>query len=482
MLINRRHKAYFAAINNSWRSIFVIAVPMVLALITYNLFFVIDRFMMLNYSVDAMNAVVASSNFCSVISCFFSGLAGMSEIYVGRYNGAKQFRLAAQPTWQMIYLALASCVIFFPLGYFSNWLNLLPEYYEAVGVNYQRIIMYGGPLTVLYVTLVAFFAGHGRSNLVTLCSLVGIVSNIVFDYLLIYGVKGWWPAYGESGAAYSTLITQAIQLVILAAIFFSRRYREHFRTGRPKVIPALANEIAVKGFPIACNEAMTMLAWYVIVTLVDFISKDVATIYALGSSIFSLQVFLGDGLCKSSAALAANFIGRGDLKGIHTVVWRLIVIAQLLIGGLIGLGWLVAQNNWMFSAGGNFMHIMHQHHDHVVNMLIILFAYVEVDSVMSILWGVLIAGGDTAFSSFMYQLMLWVCVVVPVGVLFMMHRLTGVEQPFGLSLWWAIVTTGIFLWRYFGKKWNQPILTLDVPLTGDSEPQPTVSECAPPKL
>ncbi|MDR3151460.1 MAG: hypothetical protein LBT67_01235, partial [Holosporaceae bacterium] len=117
-----------------------ITVPIMISMASVFLMLLIDRAMLASYSMDSMNAATMSGNFVCIFTFMYTGIADSAEIFVGQYNGTKQYDKLAAPVWQMIYMSLASCMISIPIAYFSDYINTLPHYYLKEGVTYQQIL------------------------------------------------------------------------------------------------------------------------------------------------------------------------------------------------------------------------------------------------------------------------------------------------------------------------------------------------------
>lgn len=77
-----------------------IAIPLMLSVLSGNLMMFMDRLILAHYSLAAMNAITAASSICMVIQYGTIGIAAIAEIFVGQYNGSKQYNMVAQPVWK----------------------------------------------------------------------------------------------------------------------------------------------------------------------------------------------------------------------------------------------------------------------------------------------------------------------------------------------------------------------------------------------
>lgn len=216
-------------IDSSIKSILHVTLPVILSTMSISLMFLIDRFFLAGYSVDTMNAACISGNFVAMLSLFFIGITGSAGVFVGQYNGARKYNMLVAPVWQMIYFSLASVPFFLLLAYFSPHLNMLPPYFLKDGVVYQQTLMCLGFLGPLRVSITAFFVGQGKTKIIACSALIGAITNIVLDYVLIYGVQEIISSMGCRGAAIATNISEIVQVITLSCIFFSRHNRRKFK-------------------------------------------------------------------------------------------------------------------------------------------------------------------------------------------------------------------------------------------------------------
>ena len=318
-------------VDSSWKSIFFVTFPIVLSNLSNAIMYNIDRVMVVAYSVDALNAVNISGNFFAVFSFLFIGITDTAEVYVGQYNGAGNYNRLASPVWQMLYFSLATSLIFFPIAYFSDILNLLPSYYFDDGVIYQKIMMYGGPLFPMFTGLAAFFVGQGRAKVVTLSIICGSCLNIVLDYVLIYGVKGIIPSLGTVGAALATVISQAIQNLMLIIALCSKKNRK-ITLRSCKFDKEIFFGCIKIGAPISVSNFLVLLAWYFVQSMVANLSKEDATIYSISVSRYMLAISLGEGLSKATSTVIANLIGKGSLVETKTAYKKFLILALIASG------------------------------------------------------------------------------------------------------------------------------------------------------
>lgn len=434
-------------INDSFKSILSVTIPILLTTLSSNLMYITDRFMLAGYSINAMNAAVIGGNFVAVFTFMFIGVANTAEVYVGQYNGAKQYGKMANATWQMIYLSILSIFLFFPLAYFTKELNTFPEYLFQDGISYQKPLLYFGFLPVLISALSTFFIGQGKTKIITFIVVFGSFLNAILDYLFIYKAN-----MGCKGAAFATIISEILQIAVLVIVFFSKNNRTIYKTIKNYYFNNKVFKSCIKiGIPLALGNCISILAWYLIQLAFAYTSRDLSTIYNFGINIYILFIFIGEGLNKAIAAISANMMGQNNLIGIKKTYKRFIIIA-LVFGALTAIPLLIFPEKMLGIIDMLHEDISPLYSEIKASLRWLTFGLIF-EAMTYITWGILLSGGDTRYPMLVTQICLWGLIVIPTGILFYYKMLSSPAMIFGLISLWCLSTFLLIYKRYKSLKW-----------------------------
>jgi multidrug resistance protein, MATE family len=212
------------------REMLVIALPMVVSSACGTVMIFTDRLFLSRIGSEQMSAAMGGGLTCFMLTTFVIGLAGYSTALVAQYLGAGQKeRCPAAATQAMILCLLAypAIVACRPLG---HWLfnvmhisagQLVPQ------KIYFDILLYWVIIDLLRNCLSCFFSGIGKTRIVMFASISAMLINVVLDYIFIFGKLGL-PAMGIAGAAYATIIGEALGMGILAAAYFCKSNRDEY--------------------------------------------------------------------------------------------------------------------------------------------------------------------------------------------------------------------------------------------------------------
>jgi MATE family multidrug resistance protein len=413
--------------------------------------FFVDRVILAAYSEQAMYAVIVSGNFVSVFAWMLMGVANTSEVFVGQFNGSRQYDKLAIPVWQMIYMSIMSIGFFLPIAYFSEYINILPDYALEDGLDYQKILFYFGFLPVLVASLSAFFIGQGKAGIVTATVIAGNIINALMDYVFIFTLH-----YGTKGAAMGTVVSNGLQVLVLACVFLNKKNRLSFKTlenfSFNKSMFASCFKV---GIPLSISNFFTILSWALVISIIGQASKELGIIWGFASAVYMLISFFAEGLNKAIAAITSNMIGKRDLESIRLVYKRflffLVVFCLLLAIPLVFVPDIVLK---IFNIGNDLSEIR----DQSVAALRLSLAALLLESAEYITWGVLLAGGDTKYPTLVSQICLWGLVVMPTALLFYTGKLTSVITIYFFMILSFTISLILFYMRYKSLKWYKNLV------------------------
>ena len=105
--------------DGSFRELWAISYPLMLVGLSAHLMIFIDRLILAHYSTEAMNGVVSAWMVCGVFTISVVSVAAIAEVFVGRFNGEKNYQRIGEPVWQMIWFSLMSFAFFIPLSMYG---------------------------------------------------------------------------------------------------------------------------------------------------------------------------------------------------------------------------------------------------------------------------------------------------------------------------------------------------------------------------
>lgn len=202
-------------------------------------------------------------------------------------------------------------------------------------VEYLRVVLGFSIAFVLNNVMVAFVRNDGRPNLAMAAMLVGSLSNIVFDYLLVFPAK-----LGMFGAALATGVSPVISLCILSIHWLKRRNQFHFKW--PKFYLDELRHIIGSGIPSFILEVSNGIVILVFNMVLLSISGDTAVAaYGVIANVALVCVSIFTGIGQGIQPVVSRCYGAGEWSSVKKALgWG--------VGLALGCGVLLTMVGWLF--------------------------------------------------------------------------------------------------------------------------------------
>ncbi len=294
------------------------ALPFLLSNILQALYGAVDMWVVGNFSsniAEIRDSIVAGVNIGSqithLVAMAVSGLTVSGTVLVGQYIGARKNKDASQTVGTMFsMLAIAAVFLTVMMIVFSEpLLHLLntPENAMEHAKEYLIICLSGTIFIFGYNAISSIQRGMGDS--VRPLYFVGIACaiNVVLDLWFVKGL-GW----GAAGAAWATVIAQAISFII-AAIYLSRsRFIFDFKPSSFKISKEKMKMMINIGIPSSVQSIIVNISFLFLTAVVNEIGGEAA---AAGVGIVgkfnSFAILPAVAMSSSVSAFAAQNIGAG---------------------------------------------------------------------------------------------------------------------------------------------------------------------------
>lgn len=326
-----------------YRTMATIAAPIALQSLIGTSLNMVDTMMIGSLGAESIAAVgIANRIFFLFILFVFGGFSGMS-IFTSQFWGKKDLRNIHRVQGIMLgfgflvsglFMALA---LIFPGAIMRIFIDD-PRVIE-LGISYLRIVAWSYPLTAM--TFAYSYASRSvhRTKLPMAASMVALSLNTLLNYTLIYGHFGF-PRLGVEGAATATLISRAIEMLILIGVVYFGK--GHPLAARPKELrdfdSAMVKRVLKTAAPVFVNEATWALGVTVYYIAYGFLGTDAVAVVQICYVVsdFFQSLFMGMG--NAAAVMIGNEIGAGKENRAYQYgakYLRMSVTLAILIGSAL---------------------------------------------------------------------------------------------------------------------------------------------------
>jgi putative MATE family efflux protein len=181
----------------------------------------------------------------------------------------------------------------------------------------------------------------GETMLPMKASVAAVLTNLVFNYVLIFGHFGF-PAWGVMGAAVATVLSRFVELGIILYAVHGRKAVSHLHGvyKRLKVPGRLIRSVLRRGAPLMVNEALWSLAIATLNQIYSMRALYVLAAISIASTISNLFNVFFISIGNAVAVMVGQALGAGDMPRARSTAWRLLFLSVamcLVIGAAMAV-------------------------------------------------------------------------------------------------------------------------------------------------
>lgn len=335
------------------------AIPMMISMLVQAFYNVVDSIFVARISEDALSAVSLAFPLQNLIIAFGGGIAVGINAVLSRSLGEKRFDAANKAAHTGIFLSILGGIVFALVGIFlvKPFFAVMTNDAEIVsfGVDYASICLIGSIGIFMQFCFERLLQSTGKTTLAMITQLIGAVTNIILDPILIFG-WGSIPALGVAGAAYATIAGQLIAatIAIMVNVKCNREIKLSFKEIRyDKVIGGRIFKI---GFPSILMQSVGSVMNFglnqVLLTFSTTATAVFGAYFKLQSFVFMPIFGLNNGMVP---IIAYNYGAERHDRVKKTIKLTIIAAVSIMAAGLLAfefapdilLGFFNADENMM---------------------------------------------------------------------------------------------------------------------------------------
>ena len=432
-----------------------IALPMVVSQGTFAVMIFTDRYFMSQIDSVHMAAALGGGVAAFFSFCFFTGLLSYANALTAQYLGAGELAKCSKVVTQGIVITIMCSPFLVIITYFVSGI------FENVGHDpiqvelektYYVILMLGVIITLTKTCLSSYFAGIGRTRVVMICDVCGLLFNVPLCYVMVFGKIGL-PALGIVGAGVSTIIASLFACILFIVFYLRREHRDKFSVMSSFQIDwGVLRRFWRLGFPSGLELFLNVAAFNLFLLMFQGygIVEGASAAIVFNWDLLSFVPMIG--LNIGVISLIGRFVGANDMARTDEVMsagfFLGIVYSAILAVLYITFRFPLVE---VFSPPeGDFSEIR----DLSAFMMIGLSSYVIADAIIIITGGVLRGAGDTRWLMYASVGLHWAMLIAQYYVILVWEFGPRVSWLTFCAMIFAIAI--VYIWRLQNGVWRDP--------------------------
>ncbi|MCS7016096.1 MAG: MATE family efflux transporter [Gemmatales bacterium] len=449
---------------SSWwsqlRELLYVAGPLILSSGCWTLELAVDRMFLSWYHPLAVGAAVQSAMiFWAIFVLPHNGVSYVTT-FVAQYHGAGKEEREGPVVWQALYVALLSGVAFLVLVPLAptivDWLGH-DERMRQWEREYLICLAFSALPTLLTAAVSGFFAGRGETWTVLGINLMGVVVNLVFDYVLIFGLWGF-PELGVFGAGLATVLAAVISNLAGLIWFWRRRYREECKTweGRRLDLPLLRRLLRY-GVPAGLQWWFDSLAWTAFLIVIGWVGEIELSATSVAFAINTVAFVPMLGLGQAVNILVGQHLGENRPQSAERLTWTGFAVTWLYMSAVGGLYFWTPHvfADWFYLVGPQRPedhHLQRAVYELTCWLLRFVAFYCLFDSMNIVFASALRGAGDTVYVTWVSAGLALPLLIIPSWLAWYCHW--GLEVAWSFATGYVIVLALVFLHRFLRGTWQ----------------------------
>ncbi|NDV81765.1 MATE family efflux transporter [Bacteroides sp. 51] len=314
--------------NYTYKQIWLINLPIMVSLFMEQLINLTDSIFLGHVSQIDLGASALATMYYTAIYMLGFGFSLGAQVVIARRNGAGQYADVGRVFYQgIIFLSAFAVIVFILSKLFSpallrfmissdNVYQATMKYIEWRDYNY----LFAFPLLAIR----AFFIGTTHTKILTANSLIMVVCNTLFNYLLIFGKAGF-PKLGISGAAIGSSLSGLIGLLFL--IIYMWRYVDKKRYGL-RVVFDLGLSLHLLNISVwtMVRSFFCIAPWFLFFVSIEHLGECELAAANVVRSISMIFFVIVNSFATTIISLVSNLIGAKQIMKVMATCRRVIIL------------------------------------------------------------------------------------------------------------------------------------------------------------
>lgn len=319
----------------TYKEIWIISYPILISLVMEQLIGMTDTAFLGRVGEVELGASAIAGVYYMAIFMLAFGLSIGAQIMMARRNGERKYKEIGSIFYQGVYFLLALAAVVFTLSMvFSPQIlkSIIssPNIYIAAD-SYMKWRIFGFFFSFIGVMFRAFFVGTTQTKTLTLNSIIMVLSNIVFNYILIFGKFGF-PELGIAGAAIGSSLAELVSVLFFILYTWRKVDGKKYGLNRlPRFHSKTLKRILDVSVWTMIQNFVSLSTWFLFFLFVEHLGERSLAVSNIIRNVSGIPFMITMAFAATCGSLVSNLIGSGDKECVQGTIRQHIRIAYLCI-------------------------------------------------------------------------------------------------------------------------------------------------------
>ena len=323
----------------SYKSIWKVAYPILISLVMEQMIGLTDTAFLGRVGEIELGASAIAIVYYMVLFMIGFGFSIGAQIIIGRRNGEGDFKATGKVFWSGLYFVMGLALLIIALSEaFSPWIMKFMVSSQAIyeaALSYVRWRLPGMAFAFITAMFRAFYIGTTQTRTLTLNSIVMVVSNVVFNWILIFGHFGC-PALGITGAAIGSSLAELVSLIFFVIYTATRCDRKKYGLDRPA---RLDKEELIGMMPVCSwtmiQHTISVSTWFIFFLFIEHLGERALAVSNIVRGVSGLIWVVLQAFSSTCSTLVSNMIGEGHQEKVTSLIKRILKLSYGIVSVLV---------------------------------------------------------------------------------------------------------------------------------------------------
>jgi MATE family multidrug resistance protein len=310
------------------RQIIKMAGPISFAMLIPQLNYVTNNIFLGHYSHQALAIAGVTGVYYLIFSAIGYGLNNGLQSLIARRAGENRPEEIGKLFNQAIFIGLGIAVIGIVLTYtitpYLFTLFIKDENRLQQAISFSSIRIWGLPFLYIYQMRNALLVGTNQSKYLVWGAIAEAMTNVLLDYLLIFGHAGF-PEMGLNGAAVASIIAEVIGLFVIYLVIAKKGITRQFHLFKNFAWDTRnISLIFSMSAPLVFQHAISIISWEYFFLLIDAHGETALAVSNTMRNVLGLAGVVTWAFGATTNAMVSNIIGQGKHERVGELIGKII--------------------------------------------------------------------------------------------------------------------------------------------------------------